>query len=291
VHVNRGSLAAWGAVALFVVGRRADADATKAECVKANADAQTLRIAGKLGASRDKLTLCADPSCPVMVRDDCTQRLDELEHAQPTVVFEVKDASGSDVGAVRVTIDGQPLADKLAGTALKVEPGEHAFTFTADGQDPLTRSFVIHEGEKERRELIQLHAQSPAAASPDQSVAGGGIGGQRVLGLTAGGLGVAGVVVGSIFGITSTSAASRQGTDCASPTICTNHTQAVSDHSTATTDGTISTVAFVAGGALLAAGVTLFLTGGRSSEKTSGGLVVTPSVGPGTAALSLQWRL
>jgi hypothetical protein len=289
--VTRGSLAAWGATALFFVGARADADATKAECVKANADAQTLRIAGKIGASRDKLTLCADASCPAMVRDDCTQRLDELEHAQPTIVFDVKDASGSDVGAVKVTIDGQPLADKLAGTALKVDPGEHAFTFTADGQAPLTRSFVIHEGEKERREVIVLHAQSPAAPSPDPGGAGSGLGTQRVLGLTAGALGVAGVVVGSIFGISSTSAASRQATDCASPTICTNHAQALSDHSTATTDGTLSTVAFIAGGALLAAGVTLFLTGGRSSERTSGGLVVTPSVGPGTAALSLQWSL
>jgi hypothetical protein len=42
----------------------------------------------------------------------------DLERAQPTVVFDVKDDAGNDLTDVKVTVDGNPLADKLTGTAL-----------------------------------------------------------------------------------------------------------------------------------------------------------------------------
>jgi hypothetical protein len=67
---------------------------TKAQCIAADTDAQTLRISGKLRAMREKLSVCADASCPGMVRDDCMQRTDELQRMQPTIVFEVKDSRG-----------------------------------------------------------------------------------------------------------------------------------------------------------------------------------------------------
>jgi hypothetical protein len=273
----------------LLVGHTASADVTKADCVKANADAQTLRLKGLFGGARDKLTLCADPTCPGIVRDDCTQRLDELEHVQPTVVFEAKDSQGADVLSVSVTVDGQPLTDKLSGTALRVDPGEHTFTFRAEGRSSITRTFVIHEGEKDRRERVEFPVLA-MAAPPATGSAEHGLGTQRVLALTSGGLAVAGVVVGSIFGVLSTSAASRQDTDCASPTSCLNHAQALSDHSTAATDGGVSTAAFVLAGVFLAAGVTLFFLPSKSaSEQRAGHVVVTPSVGPGSASLLFRW--
>jgi hypothetical protein len=48
-----------------------------------------------------------------MVRDDCTRRLDELDKAQPTIVFEAKDGAGRDLTAVQVTVDGKPLVESL----------------------------------------------------------------------------------------------------------------------------------------------------------------------------------
>jgi hypothetical protein len=59
------------------------------------------------------------------------------------------------------------------------------------------------------------------------------------------------------------------------------------------TDSTISTASFIAGGVLLAGGVTLYFAGRHSEEKAaapSASLVVTPSVGPAGAGLSLQGR-
>jgi hypothetical protein len=281
--------------ALLLLGTRADADVSKAECVKANAEAQKQRLDGRFGAAREKLESCADSSCPAMVREDCTRRLDEIERVQPTLVFEVKDASGSDVSAVKVTVDGQALTDRLVGKALDVDPGEHVFTFTVEGRSPVTRTFVVNEGEKDRRERIELAAPSPRVTSPRDAgsspVESGGMAAPRILALSAGGAGVIGVSIGSAFGVLSTSAASRQQTDCASPTSCANHSQALSDHSTAASDGTIATAAFIAGGTLLAAGVTLFFTTGRTAETTSGRILIAPSVGPGTAAVSLSWGL
>jgi hypothetical protein len=101
-----------------------------------------------------------------MVRDDCTRRLDEVEKAQPTIIFEVKDAAGGDVTAVTVTVDGKPWTDTLDGKALAVDPGRHVFAFSVAGRAPFERTFALAEGEKGRRERIVLEsAVSPSAAS------------------------------------------------------------------------------------------------------------------------------
>ena len=54
----------------------------------------------------------------------------------------------------------------------------------------------------------------------------------------------------------------------------------------AATAGTISTVAFVAGGALLAGGAVLFLTGGPAKPKDS--IVVGPSADNGGAGVWMR---
>jgi hypothetical protein len=115
------------------------------------------------------------------------------------------------------------------------------------------------------------------------------MGTQKILGLTAGGVGVAGLVVGGVFGALTASAISKQKSDCASAANCPNYSQAASDHSTWSTDGTVSTVAFVAGGLLVAGGATLFFTAGDGPVRSSGtGLVVAPSLGPGAAGMLIR---
>jgi hypothetical protein len=293
------------------------ADVTKDQCVDANGKGQELRREGKLTAAREQLRLCSHPACPAMVRDDCTKRLDDLERAQPTIAFEVKDASGADVSAVQVTMDGKPLAERLDGTALPVDIGEHVFTFEVAGQPPVTRTLVLTEGAKGRRERIALgkatpsttppvppapspapvpEANAPAGAAPGSTViepapTAGGMGTQKILGLVAGGVGVAGIAVGSIFGLMTSSEINQQKTDCASPTSCPNRARATSDHSAGSSDGAISTVAFIAGGALLAAGGILFFMGGQAPESTATtGLVITPGVGPGGGGMSIRGK-
>jgi hypothetical protein len=135
-------------------------DVTKDQCVDANTKAQSLRRSSKLVAARAQLAICADPRCPAMVRDDCTQRIDELEKVQPTIVFDAKDGAGNDLSEVRVSMDGKPFVGRLDGTALAVDPGPHAFTFEVTGQPIVTRGFVLKEGEKLRRERIVIGPHS-----------------------------------------------------------------------------------------------------------------------------------
>ena len=144
------------------------ADTTKNQCIEANSSGQELRRQGKLSAAREQLRRCVDVACPGLVRDDCTRRLDELEKVQPTIVFIARDASGSDVTNVAVTLDGKPLADKLDGSELPVDPGEHVFTFTRAGQAPVSATLVLAPGEKDRRETISLTPGAPAVASQGQ---------------------------------------------------------------------------------------------------------------------------
>jgi hypothetical protein len=273
--------------------------------VTANASAQDLRRDGKLSEAREQLRICNDPKCPGIVRTDCTKRLDELEAAQPTVVFDAKDGAGADLSAVKVTVDGKVLTERLGGSALQVNPGEHTFTFEVAGQPPVTRHLVLREGEKDRHEQVVLGAPvsaqptpsataalpaTPLEVSPGAAQSHGGLGTQKTLGLVVGGVGVAGLVVGGIFGVLTASAISAQKNDCASATNCTNYAQAQSDHSTWSTDGTISTVAFIAGGALVAGGAVLFFTAKPAAEQPAAAtaLVVAPSVGPGSAGMLVK---
>ncbi len=96
-----------------------------------------------------------------------------------------------------------------------------------------------------------------------------------------------GLGLGGVFGILATSAWSKAKTDCGgSTTQCTNVLQGQSDRSGAETDATISTVGFIAGGALLATGAVLLLTGGRRASETGASLLISPDVGPGQAGVT-----
>ncbi len=300
-------LAVLGVLALPGVAR---ADLTKAQCIAANSSAQDLRRDRKLAEAREQLRICGDPSCPEIVRADCTKRLDELDAAQPTIVFDAKDGHGGDLTVVKVSIDNKPLVERLDGAALRVDPGEHTFTFEIAGQPPVSQRLVLKEGEKERHERIVIGgpaagapgggATSPApavGASADQGA--GGKSSQKWIGVGVAAAGVAGLAVGGVFGVLTGSAISQQKSDCASASSCSNYAAASSDHSTWTRDGTISTIAFVAGGVLLAGGALLFFTAPSSSETPAAAtarslpgpsLAATPLVGSGTAGVLLQGR-
>lgn len=282
--------------ATLLVTATASADMTKAQCVDANTQAQSLRRAGKFADARAQLRTCADPSCPALVQSDCTTRLDELNKAQPTIVFTARDVSGADVGAVTVTVDGKPLASTLDGTAIAVDPGQHVFTFTAAGRPPVTRTLILAEGDKDRREVVDLGggaeavpatpppAATAAPAVPAQATAPGSEGGHamRTAGFVVGGVGIAAIAVGTYFGVTALSQKSDADGACGGHgAVCPTAAQtsaAQSKLQDARTSGWISTAAIGVGVAAVAVGVYLaFFTGGSSSEAPAAALAVTPS--------------
>jgi hypothetical protein len=299
-------------VALMMASAPAHADPTMDQCVDANTKAQGLRRDGKFAAARQQLRVCAASACPNLVRDDCAQRLDELERAQPTIVFQAQDGAGHDLSAVRITADGQPLADHLDGTAVAVDPGAHTFTFETRGQAPVSQQLVLREGEKARSERIVLGAAAPppVASAPAAGPAPGGnvpAGSatanpvastpegppdpgrtQRIGGLVVGGVGVVGVVVGTIYAVTAASLWNSAKNEC-SVDNCPAATkpEAQTDHDNALTAATLSTVGFVAGAVFAAAGIVLYFTAPKAPQEHAT-MGIVPLMGMGATGAALQ---
>jgi hypothetical protein len=141
---------------------------TTAGCLAAAESSLALRSQHKLRDARAQLLICSAPSCPADVRAECIRRVAEINAALPSVVFEAKDGDGNDLVEVTVTMDGQPLADRLDGPALVVDPGVHSFVFEASGQPAVRKQFVIREGDKDRRERITLGAVAAAPPRTDE---------------------------------------------------------------------------------------------------------------------------
>jgi hypothetical protein len=284
--------------ALLSWATSAAADPTKDECIAANESAQDLRQAGKLREAREKLTVCLAASCPRLLRSDCAQRVSELDAATPTVVFEAKDGAGNDLSAVRVTVDGQPFAQRLDGRPLPANPGEHRFEFEADGRSKTEKTLVLREGEKNRREPValgKLHAEAvsvaPARASeapPNHQVSTEGAPShgsvERGAGIAVGGAGVVGLLVGSVLGLVSKSTydhalSSECGTAVgfADPKTCTR--AGYNDVQSAHGQATAATVGFVAGAALLGGGAYLYFAAPKGDDVTVGATAGAGSVG------------
>lgn len=282
-------------VAFSVLGVALDAhaeDLTTAQCVSVNEHAQALRRGGELRAARTNLRRCVSRSCPGPVRVDCATRLDEVERAMPSLVFVAKDAKGADLVAVSVAMDGVVLTDQLDGSALSVDPGEHTFELTTKGASPVSTHLVLREGMKGRHELVvfgtppqgvetparQADAPTPAPEARDGSS-------QRLLGLIVGGAGIVGLGIGTYFGVRAKGTYDDASASANCPAGLSSCNQSgVDGNRTAHDQATVSTVAFVAGGALLAGGVVLFLTAPKD------GSVRVQAGGLGASSAGLQLR-
>ena len=195
----RRPLARRAGIAVLLSAHATLAAPTKDECINANEAAQTSRATGKLRDAEAKLVLCTAASCPGPVRDDCAERLNEVQKALPTIVFDVRDAAGAPVNGASVAMDGAPLTTKLDGTAVPVDPGKHTFSIAAEGFTPVGEEVLVLEGDKARLARIVLPSRPVPAAAPlvESSTSPSSL---RTGSYVALGIGAAGVVTGIVFG-------------------------------------------------------------------------------------------
>ncbi len=276
------------------------AEPTVDDCLAASDASLKLDGAHKLRAERVQLLICASASCPNEIRKECVRRVDDVNQAIPSIVFEAKDSAGRDLIAVKVTMDGELLADRLDGTALGIDPGEHKFVFEMAGQPPIEKQFVVRESQKNRHELITFEqsgapqppptavpalspapsaATTPTPVSPASSERSSSLGAQRVAALIVGGIGVVGVGIGSVFGIEAISKKSDANSVCSGATCSTQ--DGSSRWSDAKSAGNISTVAFIVGGVGLAGGAALWFTASPKSQEG-------PQIGLGPNGVQLK---
>ena len=271
--LGRTLVLAWVAIGAAATQARADDD-PMAQCIAASDKGLDLRKQGKLIEARGVLATCATPACGADISGVCQERLADISARLPTIEFLPKDGAGHDIVGVKLYIDGASVGETLDGRPVPLDPGPHTFKFEVAGQSPVEQSFVLVEGTKDRRERIDIGPSpmaapaagyppvAPVVARPPAPVSGV----PKTVGIVVGGAGVVGVAVGSIFGLMASSSWSASKSDCGSPTTCPRYAQAVTEHDSAVSQGTVSTVAFVAGGAVLATGVVLFLTAPRPSR-------------------------
>lgn len=110
---------------------------------------------------------------------------------------------------------------------------------------------------------------SPSSSPPPAGESGSSWNGQKTLAVGLGAAGVVGVAIGAIFGVKTMTGACTDGPG--------GEPCSAQDRSDASSSGSISTIAFIAGGALLAGGVVVWVLAPSGPAK-SGGLV-KPSVG------------
>ena len=266
-------------------------------CISASEKALALKKAAKLIDARTSLSICAASACPDAVRTSCQQRLAAVNQSIPSIVFFAKDGSGRDLAAVKLTIDGTVYTDHLGGSSIALNPGEHEFQFEVLGQAPVVQRFVLHQGEQNRRENVVIGpVVAPLAAPPgtpsiiasaapptetaipsaDQG-ASSGSNPRRTAGFAIGGIGLASLAAGAVFGGLSLVAHNSYEKNCGSNLnppapagTCTM--QGVTGESDAALKGNLSTAFFIAGGVVTVAGAVLVFTAPKSGTNAQVGL-------------------
>jgi serine/threonine-protein kinase len=212
------------------------------------------------------------------------------------------------VDGLVVKRDATPIGEATWGQAVPVDPGEHDVTASAPGKKTWSTKVTV-KGDGARTAIVvpALEAEASAApalpaspapmAAPPASVAvepapappidASSWSARKTMALVVGGVGVAGLAVGGVFGLVSKSKHDDADTHCKlGPSGNACDATGVSLDADAVSAGNISTVAFGAGAAALVTGVVLWLTAPSPSS-------VTVGVGPaprGAAGLSLHAR-
>jgi hypothetical protein len=202
------------------------------------------------------------------------------------------------IPGTKITCDDRALPPAFLDQPLPVDPGAHVCVVRAPGHGDGRADGSVKESEGQTLILklgpaLTQAPQPPAEAQPAGRVeeaqrsapsppprASGG--GQRTLGLAVGGAGAAGIAVGAIFGLIAKGTYDGAVTNyCkAGPASCTQ--PGVTGGQNAHDQATASTVAFIAGGALLAGGGLLYFTAPKA-----GRVGIAPAVGSRGAGLAV----
>ncbi len=209
-------------------------------------------------------------------------RAEVLERTLSKLKVEVP--AESMVEGLEVTRDGTPVGRGAFGVEFPVDPGEHVVVAKAPGFTPWTgKARLGAESAKATLVVPKLVAVAvqpvepppryvplpPPAPVPPPSRT------MTYMGLTSLGLGVAGLGAGAIFGLLAASSKSDSDPLCPQPNLCSPDGVRLRDQ--AIVRGNVSTIAFVAGGVLAAAGVTFLVLAPKRQAQVAA--TVAPTMG------------
>ncbi len=209
--------------------------------------------------------------------------LAELEPRLSMVSVHVEDEARA--AGVTVKLDGAPLGAAAWDTPFPVDPGPHNVEATAPGHQAFSNTFTL--GPTHDRVTLTIPALAEAASAPGVLPPGRGSSRQKTAGYVVGSVGLAGLVVGGIFGVGAILQEKEARKTC-SDTVCTD--RAGFDASKqAAQSATASNLAFGLGAAGVAVGVILVLTAKKPADKPAVGQLV-PAMGREGGGLVWQGR-
>jgi hypothetical protein len=186
-------------------------------------------------------------------------------------------AAGDAPGLV-IRRDGEEVGKAVLGTPIAVDPGPHVIEATAPGYQVWQTTVTL--GKENDTQAVNIPALTAVPTKANSL---------RTVSYVVGGVGVAGLVVGGIFGGLAIGDKGKLTDACKTPTSCPSGTQATID--SAKSKALISTLGLAVGGAALATGVVLFIVSGGKSEpkddaKPEPKAAFVPVFGPHGAAFS-----
>ncbi|HYQ45112.1 MAG TPA: tetratricopeptide repeat protein [Polyangiaceae bacterium] len=200
-------------------------------------------------------------------------------------------AAASSVHGLEIRRDGTAVLQAELDSALPVDPGPHTVEASAPGKQPWSTTVQI--GADAPNAVVEVPALAETASAkpvvaatpveskahkPGEPAAEREGSPQRTVALVVGAVGIAGLGLGTAFGVLAKNNWSDAKAKCSNyPSACSP--QGVDLNSTASSQATVSTIAFIAGGAALATGAVLWFTASSKSTNHS----VALGVGPGAA--------
>jgi hypothetical protein len=180
--------------------------------------------------------------------------------------------------------DGVPVGQAQWGLAVPADPGPHTIVATAPERVPFRTEVTLSEpGATVDVAIPELAPARVAPTTPDtrppEPGRPKGLGAQHYVAIGAGVIGLAGVAVGTVFGLQSMSKGDEADEHCDGGSCRVQ--EGVELREDARTAGNISTIGFIVGGVGLAGGAVLWFTASPSRSEPQAGLVV----GPGRVAV------
>lgn len=233
-----------------------------------------------------------------MGRDSQMQFADDaVRRLEPKLSKLVIEPPPTSVPGLVVTRDGVEIGSASFGTALAVDPGEHVIEAKAPGYESFSTKVTLRpDGDSQSVALPALTAspatapgpqaaQEPKAEEPKPEPEARGS--NHTLAYVVGGVGIAGVGVGVVFGLLAKSQADAAEDD---PALCPKKSCSPAGRSeidAAETKALVSSIGFGVGAVGLGVGVYL-LVSGSGDERAEHARRVVADVGPGRAVLGYR---
>lgn len=234
--------------------------------------ARALAEAGELLEAKQtaELVVRSTEANTQMAKNAAKKLADSLAPRIPTLEIAVR---GEAAASATVTLNGDEVQ---AGSPMALDPGSYLVRAVAEGGGEAKSKVELVEGEQRRVELVlEAPTSSPGTVSAPSEP---GSGGTMLPAAIAFGVGGAGIVLGSVFGILGFHETAAV-TEVCGGTTCPPDRAADVDR--VQMYGTVSTVSFAVGGLGLATGLVLAFTVGADDAPDEAGAWVQPYVGAG----------